>query len=141
MINTLSGAALNRAIAEKLGWRVEQRTLSHSGAMLWYVLVRPDGTTYECEDDTLPRQLDATNAKYLWEYTPDWANDVGAALELAIEHTPDDGLLSIGRFFSGDYSVHYSAGAYHDIVLSARGDTLALALARLALLALEGDHD
>jgi len=139
-----TGMALNRAIAEALGWRVEVRKLSHSGDMDWLVLVRPDGTVFETPDSYLPRFRPtnpfAENA--LWDHAPDWEHDAGAAYLLCLDCLDKLNVLENNQWYMeiGLGSVSFSRwcgnGPYISDSLGVDGRN-AEALANLARLALE----
>lgn len=64
----LSGAALNHAIAERLGWRIEK-------AGTRYIVTDPQGKQEAY-------QKKAWAEAYILRRVPDWANNVGYALAL-----------------------------------------------------------
>jgi hypothetical protein len=124
----LSGAALNHAIAERLGWRIEK-----AGAR--YIVTDPQGKQEAY-------QKKAWAEAYILRRAPDWANSVGDALalckQLAREHPGSLWQWAIEIFeMDADRPITIVRFANHSqTYYSAGGETDALALARLALAAL-----
>lgn len=135
----LTGAALNRAIAERLGWRVElvdglQRLYAPNGALIaGEAVITFNGI-----------QIGVDDPVDLWREVPDWANDAGESLALCADiGRKHQWHIEIDPFWYGDGGITEARFTDHDPeaghfwIFEADGETFALALARLALAALE----
>ena len=132
---TLDADALRRELAERLGYtRGEELSpfvvygdVSRGARFKLYRWVRPDGSygeassLHEFGDNTL---------------FPDWPRDTGASLALCLEIAGPEREIGIGMWVSGGCSARILIGSDGESTVSAKGDTPALALARLALRAL-----
>lgn len=134
-------AELRRKIAELLRWRVEKRVLSHSGEREWWVLITPSGEIFECDNGNLPRRVEEQYANELWEHTPDWPNDTGAAYQLCVDILEKLDEREARRWFN--WSLVVSCGGVMFVLNNEEGRTieeytaLGYASEALALLALE----
>ena len=124
----LSPEELRREIAEALGYK-EVADYFPVSDRTGYTLVDKDGKAvghgynYWIEGEA-------------WGDCPDWPNDLAAALTLCLEIAGPERIIGIGKWFSGDCSAGLMVGPDNESTLSARADTPALALSRLAYEAL-----
>lgn len=115
---------LRREIAERIGWRMEP--IGEFEGKEHFALLRPDGTRHVyngCE-------VLVTDSAHAFPALPNWPEDSGAALELCME---------IADRIVQELSIGVEAGRYYamyDNIVVNDQQTLALALSRLALLAL-----
>lgn len=139
MNEQLEGSELNRAIADKLGYKLYEG----NGRYGRFVVMQPPEHEYTADEwakfwDMVEAYATPEEA-YSSRWLPDWANDAGAALELCSEISVKKWAIQFAKELPKTYTAqfmffHWENG-YTTHYLG-EGNTPALALARLALMEL-----